>query len=253
MLSFLKHLSIAGGAQMAGAITTELVKLAPETASAAQLGQMEEDLDKVGHLITDLRKELNEEQAAYDAVNGRYTQMMGAAERLQAEIDATTDSVVKESKTASLQTLVGKIEEIMPEVDSTKHEVDETRVALADTEAAYKEKASALTASKAELTRAKNDMQRASIEEQRAEARSERARQVAGLTQKGTDLTTATTVFRAAAAQSRANAATHDMKAKALRQSDAVAEDPNIAAAMAAAAGKSSSASITDRLAALKR
>jgi chromosome segregation ATPase len=253
MLNFLKHLTVAGGAQMANQITTELVKLAPETASAAQLSQMEEDLDKVGNLITDLRRELTEEQAAYDAVNARYTQMMGAAERLQSQIDTEADPARKASLEASLAALVAKIEEVVPEVDSTKHEVDETRAALKDTEAAYQEKASALTRSKGELERAKNDMHRAEIEEQRAAQRAERARQVAGLTKNGTDLTTATDVFKAAAAQSRAAAQTHDMKAKALRQSDAVSEDPNIAAAMSAAAGKPTDASIKDRLAALKR
>lgn len=253
MLSFLKHLAGAGGAQMANTITTELVKLAPETASAAQLSQMEEDLDKVGNLITDLRRELNEEQAAYDAVNARYTQMMGAAERLQAQIEAETDPAKKSSLETSLTNLLSKIEEVVPEVDSTKHEVDETRTALADTEKAYQEKAKALTTSKSELSRAKNDMHRAEIEEQRAEARAERARQVAGLSQNGTDLTTATTVFKAAAAQSRANAQTLDMKAKALRQSDAVADDPNIAAAMAASSGSPPAANLKDRLAALKR
>lgn len=253
MLSFLKHLSIAGGAQMAQTITTELVKLAPETASLAQLGQMEEDLDKVGKLISDLRKELGEEQAAYDAVNGRYTQMMTAAEGLQAQIDTASDPGKKAGLETSLGNLLGKIEEIVPELDSTKHEVEETRAALVETEKAYGEKAKALTTSKAELTRAKNDMHRAELEEQRAEARAERARTVAGLANNGTDLTTATNVFKSAAAQSRANAQTHDLKAKALRQSDAITEDPNIAAAMAAAAGTTSSLPVKDRLAALKR
>lgn len=253
MLSFLKHLTVAGGAQMADTITTELVKLAPETASAAQLGQMEEDLDKVGKLITDLRRELSEEQAAYDAVNARYTQMMGAAERLQGQADTETDPTKKASVEASLNTLLSKIEQVVPEVDSTKHEVDETRAALADTEKAYSEKAKALTDSKSELSRAKNDMHRAEIEEQRAAARADRARQVAGLTTNGSDLTTATNVFKAAAAQSRANAQTLDMKAKALRTSDAVSDDPNIAAAMAASSGAVPAGSLKDRLAALKR
>lgn len=253
MLNFLKHLTTAGGAQMANTITTELVKLAPETASAAQLSQMEEDLDKVGKLMSDLRKERNEEQTAYDMVNTRYTQMMGAAERLQTQIDTETDPAKKTSLETSLTSLLAKIEEIIPELDSTKHEVDETTAALTDTETAYQEKAKALTTSKGELTRAKNDMHRADIEEQRATARAERSRQMAGLTQNGTDLTTATNVFKAAAAASRANAQTLDMKAKALRVSDTVADDPNIAAAMAAASGTPPAANLKDRLAALKR
>ena len=67
-----------------------MVKMAPETATAAELRNMEQDLDAAGQLISRLRRELTDERHAYDAINTRYTQMMGAAENLQHQIDTAS-------------------------------------------------------------------------------------------------------------------------------------------------------------------
>jgi hypothetical protein len=53
--------------------------------------------------------------------------------------------------------------------------------------------------------------------------------------------------------QTRDRAATLDMKAKALSGAKTTEEDPNIAAAMAAAAGMSATSTVADRLAALRQ
>jgi septal ring factor EnvC (AmiA/AmiB activator) len=89
-----------------------MVKMAPETATAAQLKKMEQDLDAAGQLISRLQRELTDERHAYDAINARYTQMMGAAENLKHQIDAA--SFLKDPLQASLPTLVAQIEEIVP-------------------------------------------------------------------------------------------------------------------------------------------
>ena len=83
LLSFTKCFIGAGGEQAATALTTAMVKMAPETATAAELKNMEQDLDAAGQLISRLQRELSDERHAYDAINARYTQMMGAAENLQ--------------------------------------------------------------------------------------------------------------------------------------------------------------------------
>src|SRR5712672_3336194 len=80
LLSFTKCFIGAGGEQAATALTTAMVKMAPETATAAELKNMEQDLDAAGRLISRLQRELSDERHAYDAINARYTQMMGAAE-----------------------------------------------------------------------------------------------------------------------------------------------------------------------------
>src|SRR5260370_12816161 len=90
LLSFTKCFIGAGGEQAATALTTAMVKLAPETATAAELKNMEGDLDAAGQLISRLQRELIDERHAYDAINARYTQMMGAAENLQHQIHAAS-------------------------------------------------------------------------------------------------------------------------------------------------------------------
>jgi len=179
LLSFTRCFIGAGGEQAATALTTAMVKMAPETATAAELKNMEQDLDAAGQLISQLQRELADERHAYDAINARYTQMMGAAENLQHQIDAA--SFLKDPLQASLATLVAQIEEMVPELDQDKKDIDCTQALLTDAEAAYHAKATALAGAKAKLTRAKNDMAHAALEEQRAASRTETARAVAGL------------------------------------------------------------------------
>jgi chromosome segregation ATPase len=254
LLSFTKCFIGAGGEQAATALTTAMVKMAPETATAAQLKNMEQDLDAAGQLIARLQRELTDEHRAYDAINARYTQMMGAAENLQHQIDGA--SFMKEPLQASLATLVAQIEEMVPELDQDKKDIDATQSLLTDAEAAYQAKAAALTGAKAKLDRARHDMAHATIEEQRAASRAEAARAVAGLSSgsgNGSGINIALDAMTRTAQQTRDRAAALDMKAKALTGAKTAEEDPNIAAAMAAAAGTAAHATVADRLAALKQ
>jgi len=253
LLSFTKCFIGAGGEQAATALTTAMVKMAPETATAAELKNMEQDLDAAGQLISRLQRELSDERHAYDAINARYTQMMGAAENLQHQID--TAGFLKEPLQASLATLVAQIEEIVPELDQDKKDIDATQALLRDAEAAYQAKATALTGAKAKLNRAKNDMIHATLEEQRAASRAETARAVAGLSSGSgaSGITVALDAMTRTAQATRDRAAVFDMKAKALSGAETAEEDPNIAAAMAAAAGTAANATVADRLAALRQ
>ena len=252
--SFTKCFIGAGGEQAATALTTAMVKMAPETATAAELKNMEQDLDTAGQLISRLQRELADERHAYDAINARYTQMMGAAENLQHQIE--TSSFLKEPLKASLATLVAQIEEMIPELDQDKKDVDSTQALLRGAEAAYQAKATALTGAKATLTRAKNDMVHAMLEEQRAASRAETARALAGLgsgSGSGSGINVALDAMNRTAQATRDRAAALDMKAKALSGAKTAEEDPNIAAAMAAVAGTAANATVADRLAALQQ
>ena len=250
LLSFTKCFIGAGGEQAAAALTTAMVKMSPEAATAAELRNMEQDLDAAGQLISQLQRELTDERHAYDAINARYTQMMGAAENLQHQIDAA--SFLKDPLQASLATLVAQIEEMVPELDQDKKEIESTLALLTEAEVAYQAKATALRDAKAKLTRAKNDMAHAAVEEQRAAWRAETARAVAGLSS-GSGINVAVDAMMQTAQATRDRAATLDMKAKALSGAKTTEEDPNIAAAMSAAAGRVANATVADRLAALQQ
>jgi len=256
LLSFTKCFIGAGGEQAATALTTAMVKMSPEAATAAELRNMEQDLDAAGQLISQLQRELTDERHAYDAINARYTQMMGAAENLQHQIDAA--SFLKDPLQASLATLVAQIEEMVPELDQDKKDIDSTQALLTEAEVAYQAKATALREAKAKLTRAKNDMAHAAVEEQRAAWRAETARVVAGLSSgsgsgSGSGINIAVDAMTQTAQATRDRAATLDMKAKALSGAKVAEEDPNIAAAMAAAAGTVANATVADRLTALQQ
>jgi chromosome segregation ATPase len=253
LLAFTKSFIGVGGEQAATALTTAMVKMAPETATADELKNMEQDLAAAGQLISRLQRELSDERHAYDAINARYTQMMAAAENLQHQIDAA--GFLKEPLQASLARLVSQIEEIVPELDQDKKDVDATQALLREAEAAYQAKATALTGAKAKLTRAKNDMIHATLEEQRAASRAETARAVAGLSSgSGTSgINVALDAMTRTAQATRDRAAALDMKAKALSGAKTAEEDPNIAAAMATAAGTAANATVADRLAALQK
>jgi NH3-dependent NAD+ synthetase len=97
-------------------------------------------------------------------------------------------------------------------------------------------------------------MVHATLEEQRAASRAETARAVAGLSG-GSDsgINVALDAMTRTAQQTRDRAAALDMKAKALSGAKTAEEDPNIASAMAAAAGTAANATVADRLAALKQ
>ena len=250
LLSFTKCFIGAGGEQAAAALTTAMVKMSPEAATAAELKNMEQDLDAAGRLISQLQCELTDERHAYDAINAHYTQMMGAAENLQHQIDAA--SFLKDPLQASLATLVAQIEEMVPELDQDKKEIESTLALLTEAEVAYQAKATALRDAKAKLTRAKNDMAHAAVEEQRAAWRAETARAVAGLSS-GSGINVAVDAMMQTAQATRDRAATLDMKAKALSGAKTTEEDPNIAAAMSAAAGTVANATVADRLAALQQ
>ena len=254
LLSFTKCFIGAGGEQAATALTTAMVKMSPEAATAAELRNMEQDLDAAGQLISQLQRELTDERHAYDAINARYPQMMGAAENLQHQIDAA--SFLKDPLQASLATLVAQIEEMVPELDQDKKEIESTLALLTEAEVAYQAKATALRDAKAKLTRAKTDMAHAAVEEQRAAWRAETARAVTGLSSgsgSGSGINVAVDAMMQTAQATRDRAASLDMKAKALSGAKTTEEDPNIAAAMSAAAGTVANATVADRLAALQQ
>ena len=169
---------------------------------------------------------------------------------LQHQIDAA--SFLKDPLQGSLATLVAQIEEMVSELDQDKKDIDSTQALLTEAEAAYQAKATALTGAKAQLTRAKNDMAHATLEEQRAASRAETARAVAGLSS-GSGINDALDTMTRTAQATRHRAAVLDMKAKALSGAQTAEEDPNIAAAMAAAAGTAANAKVADRLAALQQ
>ena len=254
MFSFMKSLVGVKVNELGNDITRAIVEMDPDAASAAQLDQMEQDLNKAGAVIQKLRVDYDREVREYESAKKRYDQMMGAAEVLQRKLDdpATTNKADIET---SLTKLVAQLEEQAPIVESEHKDVEEVKAMIDQAQEAYREKAAALTSAKQNLERTKRDMQRAIQQEERAEEKAARAAEVAGLrgnSVSGLNVATEAMQRRADEAKAKAEAAT--LKANTLTGlANPVAGDDIINAALKEASGNASSGSLAERLAKLKK
>ena len=256
MFSFMKSFVGVKGQQLGQDIVKAIVEMDPESASQAQLDQMEKDLDKAGAVIQKLRADYDRElREAQEAKKG-YDQLLAAAELLQRKLEnpAVADKAGIE---ASLAKLVAQLEQRQPEVEAEQKDVDEVQALLDQAQAAYREKAETLTNAKQNLERSKRDMQRAIQEQERASEKAQRAAEVAGLRDgKISGLTVATDAMQRRADEARAKAEAAKLKADTLTTlSKPAADDAHIAAALKEVQGESAGggASLADRLAKLKK
>jgi chromosome segregation ATPase len=254
MFSFVKSFVGVKGQQLGQDIVKAIVEIDPESATQAQLDQMERDLDKAGDVIQKLRSDYDREVREAEAASKRYNQLMAAAELLQAKLadPAVADHAGIE---ASLNRLVSQLEQLQPEVASEQKDVDEVKSLLDQANAAYQEKAAALTTARQNLERAKRDMQRAIQEQERADEKARRAAEVAGLRQtSGSSLTIATDAMQRRSDEARAKTEAARLKAETLTTlTRPTADDPHIAEALKAVQGSSPSGNLADRLARLKK
>ncbi len=256
MFSFMKSFVGVKGQQLGQDIVKAIVEMDPESASQAQLDQMEKDLDKAGAVIQKLRTDYDRELREYQDAKKRYDQLLAAAELLQRKLDnpATADKAGIE---ASLSKLLGQLEQLQPEVEAEQKDVDEVQAMLDQAQAAYREKAEALTQAKQNLERAKRDMQRAVQDQERAAEKAQRAAEVAGLRDtKVSGLTVATDAMQRRADEARAKAEAAKLKADTLTTlTKPNSDDANIAAALkeVQGGGAPGGSSLAERLAKLKK
>ncbi|CAK0760802.1 PspA/IM30 family protein [uncultured Gammaproteobacteria bacterium] len=256
MFSFLKSFVGVKGEQLGRDIVSAIVEMDPESATQAQLDQMEKDLDAAGLVIQKIRTDYEREVREADAANKRYAQMMSAAELLQAKLEnpAVADKAGVE---ASMGKLIEQLERFKPEMEQENQDVVEVKALLDDAQDAYRAKAEALAQAKQKLDRAKHDMHRATMEKDRAEEKARRAAEVAGLRSGGGNkLNVAVEAMQRKADEARAQAGAAKLKATTLNNVGlgGIESDSHIAEAMKTAAGGSpAGASIGDRLAALKK
>ncbi|MFN3075412.1 MAG: hypothetical protein ABT940_00750 [Alphaproteobacteria bacterium] len=257
MLSFLKSFVGVKGKQLGQDIVSAIVEIDPAAATAAQLDQMEKDLDNAGMVLQKIRQDYDREMAEWQAVRKRYDQMLAAAEHLQTQLaDPSKSPEEKASLEVSLNKLLAQLEELAPEVEAEHKDVLDVQALLDETQAAYRAKATALTTAKQNLDRAKRDMQRAVLEEERSEEKARRAAEVAGLRDGGTGnrLNVAVDAMQRRASEARAKSEAAKLKAETLGKLGAPGDggDANIAAAMKAVEGSVAPTNTADRLAALR-
>jgi chromosome segregation ATPase len=253
MLTFIRNLVGVKADRTLQAGVEALVRWDPEAASEAELRTMEQHLDDLGRQVATARQSFDREQREAEAIEGLSRQRMAAAEQLQSQMAAETDPTRKAALERSLATLVTMLEEMAPELEREKQDAVDAREFLDMLEQTYADAGGKMKTARSELDRARRDMARAGQQRQTAEHQAEAARRAAGLTQATSSVTVALKAMQEAAQRDLVSADAAIAKAKLLRPTRPEQDDPNIAAAMAAAAGKPTTPqSVTDRLAALK-
>jgi len=230
-----------------------LVRWDPKSASEAEMRTMEQRLDDLGREVALARQSYDKEKREADAIQELSHQRMAAAEQLQRQMDAESDTARKAGLEKSLGTLVPMLEQMTPEIEREKSEAADAKDYLTMLEQTYAEAGGKLKSARSELERAQRDMARAAQQREQADRQAESARRAAGLASQTSSLTVALKAMQDAAAKDLASADAQMSKARLLRPTRPEQEDPNIAAALAAAAGKPlAPQSLSERLAALK-
>ena len=253
MLAFLKNLAGVKMDKAAQAGVEALVRWDPKSASEAELRTMEQQLDALGREVALARQSYDKEKREAEAIQALSHQRMAAAEQLQQQINNESDPTRKASVEKSLTVLVGMLEQMTPEIEREKRDEADAKDYLNMLEQTYAEAGGKLKTARSELERAQRDMARAAQQREQADRQAEAARRAAGLASQTSSLTVALKAMQDAAQKDLASADAQMSKARLLRPTRPEQDDPNIAAALAAASGKPPAPqSLSERLAALK-
>lgn len=245
---FMTLLGLHGKKAMRSAIDATAA-LDVETASAAQLIVMEQDLDKAGKLFAQLKVDAGREEQEAIAAEKLFNMNIAAAEELQRRADAATTPEERTRIEASLNVLVARLEELQEAAKTERSEADEANALLVEAETAYREKADALLGAKKKLDKGAKELTRAKISAERAEARAETAAQVAGLrSDSSNDLNGALSALDRQIASAKERAASASMKAVAFQKPLAEADqDALVQDALKAVSGSGSNPSLPAR------
>ena len=237
--------------KMGQTIVQTLSSWDPETASQAELEQMEKRLNALVQEVAQARLVYKKEQDEADAIDALYHQRLKAAEILQArQEEAPGDEKIEKA----LSELVDLLEEMQPEIERESQEAAEAKAFMEELEEVASISAEKLKTAKKSLEKAVQEMKRAQVRQEKANDSAERAAKLAGLRQESDQLGSALSAMRKNADEANAKADAAQMKARLLSPTEKESESELIKEAMKEAGGASApSASISNRLAALKK
>lgn len=253
MFNFIRHFAGVKADQVVQSGIEALVRWDPKGATEAELRAMEEHLDELGLEVAEARRAYEREKQEAEAIQNLLDQRMAAAEMLQNQTTTETDPTRRAALEQSLHTLLDMLEQMTPDVEREANEAKDAQEFLAMLEQTYAEAGAKLKEARRQLERAERDMRRAEQQREQAERQAETARRAAGLSSSTNSLNVALKAMNEAAARDLAQAEAASAKAKLLTPTRPEQDDPNIAAALAAAGGKGPAAqSASERLARLK-
>ncbi len=243
--------------QIGQTITQKIVAWDPETASQAEIEEMIKELDKITVEAGKAKTEYEREKAEADAAQKNYDKFLAAAEILHKRLEDAQGSGNGSQAAqleASLNKLLGELEDLRPEVERELAESQEAASYYEEVKNLAEITATKVKNARAMLDKAKRDMKRAELEKQRSAQRAEKAEKVAGLRTESSSLGVALAAMNKQAEDARASAASSDMKAKLLT-TERDSADEHIKAALDEVSGvqQTKNVSFADRLASLKK
>jgi hypothetical protein len=252
MLIFIRNLLGVKTDQAVQAGIEALVRWDPQAATEAELRSMEQHLDELGLEVAKARTAYEREKKEAETIRALLNQRMTAAEQLQKQITAEATAGRKAALEKSLTTLVEMLEQMTPDVEREAQDETDAQDFLGMLEKTYAEAGAKLRAARSQLERAERDMTRAGQQREIAERQAEASRRAAGLSNTTSSLNVALKAMQDAAAHDLEVAEAANAKARLLKPTQPEQDDPNIAAALAAASGRQLPQSLSERLAALK-
>jgi chromosome segregation ATPase len=253
MLTFMRNLVGVKTDQAVQAGVEALVRWDPKAATAAELRTMEQHLDELGLEVARARAAYEREKKEAEVIRALLNQRMAAAEQLEKQAAAEVTAQRKASLEKSLATLLDMLEQMTPEVEREAKDEAEAHDFLVMLEKTYTEAGAKLRDARSQLERAERDMARAGQQRETAQRQAEAARRAAGLSSTTSGLSVALKAMQDAAAKDLMAAEAASAKARLLKPTQPEKDDPNIAAALAAASGgRAQPQTLSERLAVLK-
>ena len=252
MLNFFKHFFVNKAKDVQSGFVKMLVEFDPETASEAEIGELDDALTKLTQQMVSAKTAWEREDREAKEIQKNYDLRLAAAERLQARAEAAP-AEEKAQVEASLATLLADLEKMVPEIEREQREAEEAKVYYDELAGAVKTAAERLKTARERLSEAKRRMDVAKVRMERAKEQEDRAKVLAGIKQQAGNLGTAFDAMTQKAREMEADAEVHAQKTQLLTPPKS--EDPYITQALMEAAGESAPAqtSLSDRLAALMK
>jgi DNA repair exonuclease SbcCD ATPase subunit len=254
MISFLKHYFEKKAENVQNGFTKLLVEFDPQTASEAEIGELDEALTKLTQQMVGAKNAWDKELRQSQEIQKNYDLRLSAAERLQAKSAAAPSPEEKAQVEASLAKLLDELEKMAPEVQREAQEAKESQGYYEELNQAVKTASERLKTARERLSDAQRRMDLAKVRMERAKEQEDQAMVLSGIKKQASSIGTAFEAMSKRADEMETQAEVHRQKAQLLTPPQG-GDDPLIAAALKEASGDTAKPqqSLADRLAALKK
>jgi len=218
----------------------------PELATEVEIQQMEKEFDKINAEVTRAKREMEREITEYRDKRYYYDQVLASAKLLQ-----------DQGNTEKAMIQMDKAEAMLPDVEREKAEADEATEYFVSLQKELNEFARKLAVSKQTIDSKRRQAEMAKLKAKSENRKAENAKVLAGLKERTSGMSSLAKIYDKQREEAEQCAASAKRKAEifsSVAPSANKEEDPEIAAAMAAADRKRtpSSESLEERLARLR-